>query len=366
MIQVGRRQPRAGAAGRWRPRSPGLTAAKCRTGPCHDGRAGGLWANSEAASVSNSKGGWGVKKVNLHLTPGKMGFVILASESALSSTTLLKRPNNLFFTSHFSTSMGVKPTELYMHITLYLVLLPQLAALRRPPPQGSRDTAPPHRGGRDTAPTPPAPSIPRTAPGAAASGAPREAPPDPPRGPQGSRPPGPPRRGRARGGTAVRVELSASRKPTARAPPPPRAAPAPVPAPRRPAPAGRCRPPMFLTHTHTETHIDTHGRRRFLRGAGLRRAEQRRFLPPTHRYRGWVRGGAGGAEGPDGGGVPRLGPPPAAAALCVAAGEGWSGTSEPEPPLGGSPSPAGRGPGSVLGAGGKSAASPAARHIAGG
>lgn len=53
-IQVGRRQPRAGAAGR-----PGLTAAKCRTRPCHEGRDGGLWANSEAASVSNGKGGGG-------------------------------------------------------------------------------------------------------------------------------------------------------------------------------------------------------------------------------------------------------------------------------------------------------------------
>lgn len=51
-IQVGRRQPRAGAAGRL-----GLTAAKCRTRPCHEGRDGGLRANSEAASVSNGKGG---------------------------------------------------------------------------------------------------------------------------------------------------------------------------------------------------------------------------------------------------------------------------------------------------------------------
>lgn len=91
-IQVGRRQPRAGAAGRRRPRSAGLTAAKCRTGPCHERKAGGLWANSEAAYVSNGKGG--DKKVNLHLTARKQGFVILASESALSSTTLLKRPDN--------------------------------------------------------------------------------------------------------------------------------------------------------------------------------------------------------------------------------------------------------------------------------
>lgn len=96
----------------------------------------------------------GEKKVNLYLTAQKPGFVILVSESAHSITTLLKRPDNSFFASHFSISAGGKPTELHTHITLYLVLLLRLAALRRPPSRGQRHrTLPagsepaPHRAG---------------------------------------------------------------------------------------------------------------------------------------------------------------------------------------------------------------------------